>query len=111
MICVEIYGKRECRLCDEAKAALLKVRREIPFDLHEIDIESTPELYDAYKERIPLVVINGQRAFKFRVDEKALRRRLARERPDANVGKIRRLARILLRTGSEEVTKGGGEKR
>ena len=79
MICVEIYGKRDCGLCDEAKATLLKVRREIPFDLHEIDIESAPELYEAYKERIPLVVINGRPAFKFRVDEEVLRRRLIRE--------------------------------
>jgi len=92
MICVEVYGKRDCCLCDEAKATLLRVRGEIPFDLREIDIEATPELYGAYKDRIPLVVINGCLAFKFRVDEEALRRRLAREGPDANVGKIRRLA-------------------
>lgn len=77
MICVEVYGKRACCLCDEAKATLLKVRREIPFDLHEIEIESAPELYEAYKERIPLVVINGRPAFKFRVDEEVLRRRLS----------------------------------
>ncbi len=79
MIRVDIYGKRECCLCDEAKATLLRVRREIPFDLHEIDIESRPDIYEAYKERIPVVRINGRLAFKYRVDEGALRRRLARE--------------------------------
>ncbi len=83
MVLVEIYGKRDCCLCDEAKVTLLKVRREIPFDLHEIDIESTPEFYETYKERIPLVVINGRLAFKFRVDEETLRRRLSRERARA----------------------------
>ncbi len=80
MIRVEVYGKRDCCLCDEVKATLSKVRREIPFDFREIDIESAPEIYDAYKERIPLVLINGRPAFKFRVDEAALRRRLARQR-------------------------------
>ena len=75
---VEVYGKRECCLCDEVKATLLKVRRDVPFDLQEIDIESTPGLYETYKERIPLVVIDGRLAFKFRVDEGALRKRLAR---------------------------------
>ena len=40
MIRVEVYGKRECCLCEEVKALLLKVQREIPFDLREIDIES-----------------------------------------------------------------------
>lgn len=81
IIRVEVYGKRDCCLCDEAKATLSRVQREIPFDLREIDIESMPELYETYKERIPLVVINGRLAFKFRVDEEALRHRLARERP------------------------------
>ena len=79
MIRVEVYGKRDCCLCDDVKATLLKVHRDIPFDLREIDIESTPEIYEAYKERIPLVLINGRPAFKFRVNEQALRRRLARE--------------------------------
>lgn len=80
MVRVEVYGKRECCLCDEVKATLQRVRREIPFDLYEIDIESTPELYEAYKERIPLVFVNGRLAFKFRVEEAALRWRLIRER-------------------------------
>ncbi|MBI3014212.1 MAG: YHS domain-containing protein [Candidatus Tectomicrobia bacterium] len=80
MIRVEVYGRCDCCLCEEVTATLLKVRREIPFDLREIDIESRAELYEAYKKRIPLVFINGRLAFKFRVDEAALRRRLAREK-------------------------------
>lgn len=80
MIRVELYGKRDCGLCEEVKATLAKVQREIPFALFEIDIESAPELHTTYKERIPLVFVNGRLAFKFRVDEVGLRRRLARER-------------------------------
>ena len=79
MILVEVYGKRECCLCEEVKATLHRVRRDIPFDLREIDIESTPKLYETYKEQVPLVFVNGRLAFKFRVDEKTFRRRLARE--------------------------------
>ncbi|MFQ5828430.1 MAG: glutaredoxin family protein [Candidatus Methylomirabilia bacterium] len=80
MIRVEVYSKPDCSLCEEVKATLLKVRREIPFELEEIDVESRPEVYETYKDRIPLVLINGRRAFKFWVDEEALRRRLSRER-------------------------------
>ena len=80
MIRVAAYGKRECCLCDDIKATLLEVRRDIPFDLQEIDIESSPDLYATYAERIPLVLVNGQIAFRFRVDEATLRRRLERER-------------------------------
>jgi glutaredoxin len=80
MMRVEVYGKRDCGLCDELKATLCRVRREIAFDLSEIDIESTPQLYEAYKERIPVVFIDGRLAFKVQVDEATVRRRLARER-------------------------------
>jgi hypothetical protein len=79
VITVEVVGKRECGLCDDVKAALLEARRGIPFDLREVDIESTPALHAVYKDRIPLVRINGRLAFKGRVDPVALRRRLARE--------------------------------
>ena len=78
MIRVEVYTKRDCCLCEDVKATLLKVRHDIPFELREIDIESGSALYEAYKERIPLVVIDGRPAFKYYVAEEALRRRLAR---------------------------------
>lgn len=77
MTLVEVYGKNDCCLCDKVKATLVRVRRDIPFELVEVDIESSPELYERLKERIPLVVIDGRLAFKYRVDERALRRRLA----------------------------------
>ena len=77
MIRVEVYTKRDCCLCEDVKATLLKVRRDIPFELCEIDIEAAPGLYEAYKERIPFIVMDGRPAFKYHVDEAALRRRLA----------------------------------
>lgn len=80
MIRVDVYSKRDCCLCDEAKAVLLRVRQDVPFELAEVDIESSPELTAAYGERIPLVFIDGRLAFKFRVDEATLRRRLAAAR-------------------------------
>jgi len=77
VIRVDIYSKRDCCLCDEAKAILTRVQREVPFVLREVDIEASRDLAEAYGERIPLVFIDGRLAFKFRVDEAALRRRLA----------------------------------
>lgn len=53
-------------------------RRVSASRLVEVDIESSPEVYERLKERIPLVVVDGRRAFKYRVDEGSLRRRLAR---------------------------------
>lgn len=76
MVTVEIYSKAGCCLCDDAKAVLDRVRADIPFDLQEIDIESDAELLRRYGEQIPVVFIGGFKAFKFRVDETELRRKL-----------------------------------
>ncbi|MCH7673819.1 glutaredoxin family protein [candidate division KSB1 bacterium] len=75
---VEIYSKPECHLCDEAKSVLVKVQQEVPFDFLEVDITSNRELFTEYKEQIPVVFICGKKAFKFRVNEKELRRKLLR---------------------------------
>ncbi|MCH7754441.1 glutaredoxin family protein [candidate division KSB1 bacterium] len=75
---VEIYSKSDCHLCDEAKSVLSKVQQEIPFDFFEVDITSNRELFTEYKEQIPVVFICGKKAFKFRVNEKELRRKLLR---------------------------------
>jgi hypothetical protein len=92
VIRIEVYGKADCALCDDVKAVLRRVQRDIPFDLAEVDIAATPELWEAYRERIPLVFVNGRLAFKFRVDEAAVRGRLARERLAASLkGRLRAL--------------------
>jgi glutaredoxin len=74
---VELYTKRDCCLCDEAKQVLARVRAELPFELAEIDIEGDPALLERFRTEIPVVFIGGRKAFKYRVDERALRRRLA----------------------------------
>ena len=74
---VTLYGRPGCHLCDEARAVLLRVREELPFTLHEVDIERDDELFKRYLERIPVVCLNGEELFEFHVDESALRRRLS----------------------------------
>lgn len=75
---VEIYSKPECHLCDEAKKILLKLQRRHPFEMIEVDIRQDERLYQEYKEQIPVVLINGRKAFKFRVDEKEFIKKLKR---------------------------------
>lgn len=74
---VVLYGRPGCHLCDEARRLLERVQAELPFELLERDIESDAGLLRAYLERIPVVVIDGQELFELRVDEPALRARLA----------------------------------
>ena len=54
------------------------MRAEVPFELEEVDIGGDPELERRYRERIPVVAIDGEEAFTYFVPPDALRSRLAR---------------------------------
>jgi glutaredoxin len=72
---IEIYSRPGCHLCDEAKDVIERVGRRIPFALSVINIETDPELEKLYGEQIPVVVINGKKAFKYRVNEAELEKK------------------------------------
>ena len=74
---VTLYSARGCHLCDRARGVLEEVRREIPFALEEIDITGDPELEALHREWLPVVEIDGRRAFVYFVQPDSLRRRLA----------------------------------
>jgi hypothetical protein len=52
------------------------VRREVAFDLDEVDITGDAELEARYRELLPVVDIDGRRAFVYHVPEAAFRRAL-----------------------------------
>ena len=76
MVRVEIYSKKDCCLCDKVKELINKVGLEVPFSYKEVDIADNEELLRKYERDIPLVFINGKKAFKFRVDEVEFRKKL-----------------------------------
>ena len=53
-----------------------EARAEVPFALEEVDITGDPELEARYREWLPVVEIDGERAFVYHVPPDALRRRL-----------------------------------
>ena len=75
---VVLYTRDGCSLCVTAKAAILAVRREVDFDFREVDVGWKGELYEEHKHDIPVIEIDGKRAFKHRVDGHELRKRLSR---------------------------------
>ena len=50
----------------------------MPFELEEVDIGGDEELEAKYREWLPVVEIDGERAFVYFVDQRALVRRLKR---------------------------------
>jgi glutaredoxin len=73
---VTLFRADGCHLCESAKRVLARVREEIPFELEEVDIAGDAELERRYRERIPVVAVDGEEAFTYFVHPEGLRRRL-----------------------------------
>jgi glutathione S-transferase len=79
---VTLYGRAGCHLCDEARVALERVRRELPFDLVERDISAEEALHRAYFDRIPVIALDGRELCEYVLDEDLLRRELSLAAPN-----------------------------
>ncbi len=77
---VTLYSKPDCHLCEEAKRLLKQLQTEHPFSLQEINILEHETLATQYGEEIPVVLIDGRKAFKYRIDPEQFVRRLRRSR-------------------------------
>ena len=66
---VILYTRAGCHLCDEVKAVLARARRKTDFTLREVDIDSDPALVAEYNDQVPVVAINGRKAFKYHLKE------------------------------------------
>jgi len=75
---VVVYSKPDCHLCEELKAELQKLQKRYSFEWREVNILEDPEAFEKFKKEIPVVFINGKKAFKFRLDEKQFLRYLER---------------------------------
>jgi hypothetical protein len=57
---------------------LTEARDELGFELVEVDIAGEQALEARYREWLPVVEIDGERAFVYHVDPNGLRRKVAR---------------------------------
>ncbi len=75
-IVIEILTKQGCCLCDDAKDIVQRVLPDYPAQLVMTDIESDPKLFEEFKEKIPVVRINGVESFIYKAHETTLRHKL-----------------------------------
>ena len=73
---VTLYSAAGCSLCARALEVVHEARREIGFEVEVIEIDGDPDLEAAYREHLPVVEIDGERAFTYFVEPSALRERL-----------------------------------
>ena len=71
-----IYSRPGCHLCDDMKAVVARVARDIVphVTVTEIDISTDPDLELRYGLDIPVLLVDGKKAAKYRVTEEELRR-------------------------------------
>jgi glutaredoxin len=78
MATVTVYSKPGCHLCDVVHDALMRVQADQPFELAVVNIEDDPDLMAQYGHQIPVVLLDGKFAFRYKIDEARLRELLRR---------------------------------
>jgi glutaredoxin len=74
---VTVYHGEGCHLCERALAQVRALRAELGFAFEAVAIDGDTELEAHYREWLPVVEIDGERAFVYHVHEDAFRRRLS----------------------------------
>ena len=71
---VVFYTKPGCHLCEEALREIARAGCAGQFTFEEVNIISDPELQRRYATEIPVVLIDGTHAFKYRLTAEDFKR-------------------------------------
>jgi hypothetical protein len=61
------------------KAVIRQAAETTSFDLEEIDIDTSRDLQALYGDQVPVLFIDGRKAFKYRVSAEQLAKRIRRK--------------------------------
>lgn len=75
---VRLLTKPGCHLCDEARAVVAAVCRDLSESFEEVDINGRADLMAEYGEQIPVIFVDGCQHDFWRVDGQRLRAALRR---------------------------------
>jgi glutaredoxin len=75
---VIVYSRKGCHLCEEVKRCLSRLADRAAFTWREVDIDQDAELREKYNEEVPVVFVDGRKAFKYHMSERQFLERLAR---------------------------------
>ena len=71
---VTLYTKAGCHLCEEAREMLDDIAAQTEFELTEIDIRSNPNIFEEYRYRIPVIIIDATTVVEGRIAYRDLAR-------------------------------------
>jgi hypothetical protein len=62
------------------KEVVIEVSRQTPLELEEVDVDGSQELREKFGAEVPVLFINGRKAFKYQVSAKSLKSKLKERR-------------------------------
>jgi glutaredoxin len=74
---VLVYTRKGCHLCEIVKESIMKLARRGGFVWQEVDVDTDDQLRRQFSDEVPVVFIDGRKAFKYRMDEREFLRKLA----------------------------------
>lgn len=75
-----LVTRRACHLCEEMAAVIADVAPAFGAGVAVCDVDADPALFARYSDEVPVLLIEGRKAFKYRVGRAELARRLRAER-------------------------------
>jgi len=74
-----LITRHDCHLCEEMAAVIAEVGPAFGASLEVRDVDAESELQARYTEEVPVLLVEGRKAFKYRVTAAELTRRLRAE--------------------------------
>ena len=71
---VTYYTRAGCHLCEEARDMLDDIAALTTFELTEIDIRSDNKLFEQYRYRIPVIIVDNDTILEGRIEYRELAR-------------------------------------
>ncbi|HXN87593.1 MAG TPA: glutaredoxin family protein [Candidatus Binataceae bacterium] len=80
MIELILYTRRDCELCREMEIVIDEVLPRFGAQISRVEIDGDADLEQRFGIEVPVLFVNGRKAFKYRCTSRELRTRLAREK-------------------------------
>jgi len=78
VIAITLYSRPGCHLCEDMKAVVARaIAGRSDVRVTEVDISTNHALEARYGTEIPVLLVDGRKVAKYRIDERALARILA----------------------------------
>jgi glutaredoxin len=75
-----LYTRRDCELCHEMEIVIDEISPRFQAVLTRVEIDGDPALEAQFGIEVPVLFVNGRKAFKYRCTARELRKRLEREK-------------------------------